>query len=196
MDRSLVRFLRRKSLTAQCILHVVEQHFRMEPERVNREDYATDEKCQLSSVSLAASGFLGPELFSSSASCGWWQELLHQGLINPAPHQWLCVYLPWSNRIWFAPSLVLAMLKYDRSLAPFCAVYLPLVQLRTQLNTLLRLAGYRATIHAFQPLDLVMRQQFFQAWAPKTIWYHMMVEWYDMIYDIFLNCNWVVTRWQ
>jgi len=27
---------------------------------VNREDYATDDKCQLSSVSLAASGFLGP----------------------------------------------------------------------------------------------------------------------------------------
>jgi hypothetical protein len=74
MDRRPVRFLRRKSLTAQCILHVVEQHIRIEPGRVNREDDATDDKCQLSSVSLAASGFLGPEVrtlfFLSSDSCG------------------------------------------------------------------------------------------------------------------------------
>lgn len=42
MDRRRVCFLRRKSLIAQCILHlVVEQHIRIEPGRVNREDYAT-----------------------------------------------------------------------------------------------------------------------------------------------------------
>jgi hypothetical protein len=57
-----VCFLRRKSPTAHCILHVAEQHIRMEPWRVNREDYATDDKRHLSSVSLAASGFLGPEV--------------------------------------------------------------------------------------------------------------------------------------
>lgn len=43
MDRRLVRFSRRRSLTAQCILHVVGQRIRIEPGRANRVDYATDD---------------------------------------------------------------------------------------------------------------------------------------------------------
>jgi len=84
--------------------------------------------------------------FLSSDTCGWWQELLNRGLIHPAPHQWLCVYLSCSNRMWFALSLVQAMSPYDRSLAIFCAVWLPLVQLRTQLNTLLRSGSFSPQI--------------------------------------------------
>jgi len=85
MDRRLVRFLRRKSL----ILHVVEQHIRIEPGRVNREDYTTDDKCQLSSVSLVASGFQGPKVCTTYFHLQALVDAdrrLNQGLIHPAPH--------------------------------------------------------------------------------------------------------------
>jgi len=89
VDRRLVRFLRRKSFTAQCILHVVEQHIGTEPGRVNREDFATDDKCQLSSVSLAASVFQGPKMctpYFHLQTLVVADRRLNQGLIHAAPH--------------------------------------------------------------------------------------------------------------
>jgi hypothetical protein len=162
MDRALVRFLRRKSLTAHCIFRVVEQHIRIEPGRVNREDYATGDKCQLFLLLCRVSWAPKcPHFFLSSYSCGRWQELLNRGLIHPAPQQWLCVYLPWSNRIWFALSLVHAMSPYDWSLALFCAVWLPLMQLRNQLNILL-LSG------SFSPQIADNRQWISDGFTPSS----------------------------
>jgi len=33
-----------------------------------------------------------------------------------------------------------------------------------------------------------------EEWMELYFYSHYMI--YDMIYDIFVNCNWVVTRWQ
>ena len=62
----------------------------MEPGRVKRIAEAVDEKHPPSSVSVAASSFVGPIVRTPlrlHILCGWCEELLDQGLSHTAAHQ-------------------------------------------------------------------------------------------------------------